>query len=1253
MKTFRSYIFYLLLSAILVSAVFLNEESLAHRQTQTRPVPAARENAYRANNVGVALLEQFKHKEGAEAFKNALKIDPKLNLAHINLSIALFNVPDLPAAQRQAQNSAVLAPEAPQPYYILGLIAKMQSKPEEALAAFQRVLKIDPNDVGTNINVGQLYSQQRKYPEAIAAFRLALAAEPYNATALYNLGQALMRAGQREEGIKATERFKLLRERGSATTIGPNYLEQGRYAEAIASTGAESELVDRATPPVTFSVASDSLPSTPGTGAATFASPSIFGLSFKAGEFNDTARRDIAAGLGGGATLFDSDGDGDLDLFSVISGEQRLLRNVAGKFTDITNQSGALGERFSGTPVGAVAGDFDNDGKPDLFVIRDGSLSLYHNDGASKFTDVTGAAGIPAYPFLPSSVTFVDLDHDGDVDVFITGLADLSKAPKGGAAVVFPNDFAAAPNLLLRNDGNGKFTDVTAAAGLNPMGHAVAVVPTDFNNRRDMDLLLLSYGKAAELYSNQRDGTFRNVAKDVGLEVEGRWTSAAAGDVNKDGYTDFFFGRADNPGLFAISDGKERFKTVAAPAGSEGARAAQFLDYDNDGLLDCVMITDKSLRVWRNVGNGWVDTSERAVARDLASGPAALGAGRLFASGDLDSDGDADIIVRSSSGNLRIGRNDGGNGNHSLRVNMTAKVSNRSGLGAKIEARAGSLIQKLETSSASPAVAPADVLFGLGQRTAVDAVRILWPAGIVQAETEIPRPATASLLTLNVTELDRKPSSCPYLYAWNGERFEFITDFMGGGEMGYLEEPGRHNTPDADEYVRIRGDQLKKLNGRYELRVTNELEEAVFADRFQLIAVDHPQGVEVYPNEGMTHPPRPFKLYTTRDAHPPLSAVDDHGSDVLSRIAHMDRQYPDNFRRDRIRGYADEHTLTMKLAETGSRDTGTAGVSPASGNSASLNLIDSFAAGGGRDARGPSKSNRVLSKQRAGQRILLLLTGWTDYSWSSDNVAAFQAGKSMMLPALQVKDERGHWRTVIQDIGIPVGRPQTVTVDLTGKFLSSSREVRIVTNMRILWDQILVDTSGEQTPLRMVRLDPVGANLRWRGFSREITPDGREPFGYEYEQISYTSPWKVMPGRYTREGDVRELLLKTDDMFVISRPGDEISLSFDARKLAPVRAGWTRTFLLYADGYSKEMDINSATPDQVSPLPFHGMTKYPYPDTEAYPMTAARRAYIEKYNTRLVTAEIPSIDTILTNTVGASLRGRRQGMLKNQGRSTK
>jgi hypothetical protein len=414
--------------------------------------------------------------------------------------------------------------------------------------------------------------------------------------------------------------------------------------------------------------------------------------------------------------------------------------------------------------------------------------------------------------------------------------------------------------------------------------------------------------------------------------------------------------------------------------------------------------------------------------------------------------------------------------------------------------------------------------------------------------------------------------------------------------MGYLEQPGHHNIPDPVEYVRIRADQLKDRNGRYELRVTNELEEALYLDRFQLMAIDHPWDIEVYPDEGMTYPPKPFRLFVTRNARPPKSAVDNHGTDVLDRIAKLDRRYPDNFKLDRIRGYAETHTLTMDLGA------GTAGVSPATLASHST----------------PSSTPLVL-----------LLTGWTDYAWSSDNLAASQGKKAMTLPALQVKDKHGKWKTVIEDIGIPVGRPQTVTVDLTGKFLSDSREVRIVTNMRIYWDQILVANYDSRPAAGTIELDPLQAVLKWRGFSLETSVDGREPYGYDYKKVSFTSPWKAMTGRYTREGDVRELLIKTDDMFVIARPGDEVSLSFDATRLPKLRPGWTRTFLLYSDGYSKEMDINSASPDQVSPLPFHGMSKYPYAAPEAYPLTPERARYIERYNTRVVSSSVYSIDSEL------------------------
>ena len=1224
-------------------------------QEGQQSAPDAREAAYRANNLGVALLEQFKHAEGAEQFRRALKLDPQLALAHINLAVALYNVPDADAAARAANAALALAPRAPQPLYIQALVARSRNQTDEAVAAFRRVLEVDPEDTGANVNLGQLHAQQRNYAEAERAFRVALNAEPYNTTALYGLANVLLRSNRREEGQRLLQQFQALRQTGAGTSIGTNYLEQGRYAEAVTSTGAEAGLVERKTPDVTFNDATANvLPAatTKGTGRADAvgASPpkrartnarTARRANRRGAQRSGRERREAEVSKAfGAAVLFDYDGDGDLDLYDSTRGGQRLSRNDGGKFIDVSARTGAFAATTAASQVtGAVAGDYDNDTRPDLFVLRfDGQHRLYHNDGGGKFSDVSKAANIPPHLFQSFSAAFADVDHDGDLDIFVAGYKPDGKPLDG------------APNLLLRNNGDGKFTDITAAAKVaGGATSATAIVPTDYDNRRDVDLFVVNFGAPPALFRNLRDGTFRDIAQEVGMRASHFFLSAAAGDVNKDGFTDFFCGQGDKPGVFYISDGRGQFKTAPAPNGTEDAFVSQFLDYDNDGLLDLMIAVRGGVRIWRNVGDGWTDVSERAVAEGLRPGKSSENTDRtrVLVSGDVDADGDTDFILRDAAGDLRFGRNDGDGRNRALGVRLAGRVSNRGGVESKVEMRAGSLWQKLEVYAATPQPAPSDLVFGLGRRERADTVRVLWPSGTVQSETEFPasvagvvgerpkgdpRSATAAAnTTLTVTELDRKPSSCPYLFAWNGERFEFITDFMGGGELGYWVAPGVRAAPDPDEYVRIRGDQLRPRNGRYELRVTNELEEVLFMDKLQLVAVAHPEGVEVYPGEGLGSPlASKFQLFATRDARPPARAIDEHGHDVSARIAQLDRRYPDDFSLETIRGYAAEHTLTLELRDEGR---GMRDELRDEGGGMRDELRDE-------DGRGRNESKSRRFNQHAfiphpsslipssSPRTTLLLTGWTDYAFSSDNVAAAQRGLSLRPPALQVRDARGRWQTVIEDIGIPVGRPQTVVVDLTGKFLSRRREVRIVTNMRIYWDQILFDTSpAPSSPMQLTRLDAASADLRWRGFSAQVSPDGRAPYLYDYARVAAASPWKVFTGRYTREGDVRELVQTADDMYVISRPGDELSLSFDAGALAPLPRGWTRTFLLYADGYSKEMDINSASPEQVAPLPFRRMKEYPYKWPEVYPQTPAHLDYLERYNTRVIGAPLPQLVT--------------------------
>ena len=338
--------------------------------------------------------------------------------------------------------------------------------------------------------------------------------------------------------------------------------------------------------------------------------------------------------------------------------------------------------------------------------------------------------------------------------------------------------------------------------------------------------------------------------------------------------------------LFALSDGRGRFAISAAPAATADARrgAVRRLRQRRPArsARRCAP-TGRSL--FRNLGGRWADVTRARVQRPRRGArrrePVALARRRPRRRRRRRS-----RDQRHAAALRDAGATTAATASDRCACSSTARVSNRSGVGAKVEMRAGSLRQRLETYVG-------DARAGAGRcrvrprqpRRRADVVRVLWPSGILQAETATGdrAAATACTATLTITELDRKPSSCPYLYTWNGTRFEFVTDFLGGGEMGYWQGPGVRNTPDPDEYVRIDGDAAAAA--RRPLRAARHQRagrSAVPRSRCSSSRSRIPADVEVYPERraAIRRADRSGSI-AARDARPPLRAIDEHGHDVL------------------------------------------------------------------------------------------------------------------------------------------------------------------------------------------------------------------------------------------------------------------------------------------------------------------------------------------------------------------------------------
>jgi tetratricopeptide (TPR) repeat protein len=686
-------------------------------------------------------------------------------------------------------------------------------------------------------------------------------------------------------------------------------------------------------------------------------------------------------------------------------------------------------------------------------------------------------------------------------------------------------------------------------------------VEIDATGTGEVDVLKWSDGKIA-LYRRGRE-----LVKDSGLAGISGVIFAAPGDFNNDGLMDLIILTEAGPLLYRNTGG--RFAPVAADLPKRRFERAVWIDYDHDYDLDLILLGDSAVLLRNQGAAGFADrTSDFPFVKGIAKEAVKM---------RVDPDGKAfDLAVTYADREPVLYRDQLGgrytaetvpkaktdsaaarSGQHWIRIRLQGIKSLKLAQDAVVEVKAGDLYRR-QFYNGVP------LRFDIGANTTVDTVRITWPNGLIQNEVK-----QAANRTYTYVEAQRLSGSCPMIWTWNGRRVEFITDVLGVAPLGASDGEGTYFPVDHDEYVSIPGRALAPVNGRYDIRVTEELSEVSYLDQIQLTAVDHPTDIEIFTNEKFQGPPYPeFHLYAVKRRVYPSSARDDDGRDVRERLLVGDQRYPDQFPRTPL-GVAPLHTLELDFA--------------------------------GAAADG---------------RATLLLNGWVDWPDGSTFRAAAQERKGgLVLPYLQMQDSHRRWVTIDEDMGMPAGKPKTIAVPL--RFLSASRKLRIVTSLCVYWDEIFLSEGASEPEARMQEVPLLSADLHFRGFSEtRIHAERKQPDTFLYDRVSPWSFWNPTAGLYTRYGDVKPLLGDIDDRLVIMGSGDELRLQFSAATLPPLPAGWTRDFLLKVDGWAKDRDPNTAFSNNVEPLPFHGMSRYPYPANEHFPDDEAHARYRREYNTR-------------------------------------
>lgn len=1081
-------------------------------------------------NAGKNYLDQGDATNALAVYRRAEAIVPNDADVHLNLANACLIGGAASEAIREADEVLKREPNSAAAYFVKGAAHLRLSNPEEAAKALENARKIDPGEPATFFQLGKARMGLKQWDEAIAAFKEGLGMDPnrLHAAVHYLLGQALLRAGRQEEAQK-----EILQHQASlgGPVVSDATFERSKFTQARVPFKLEQ--------------------------------PEKEGIRVRFVDGTRQALGDGAQNFSGPIGVVDVNHAGWSSLFVMEKGPApgaghtfRLLWNTNGSFQPRGAPHPAIpGANYSRMLVG----DLQNDRFEDVVVLGDKGSHLFKFATNGLVTDVSSSSRLSTLSAMDG--TLMDLDFTGKLDLIAVTAGENEERGTRNAESI-PRSELRAPRFsnevrVYRQFGPLLFSDITSTSGIPvSLNNARAVMMEDWNRDGNMDVIASRKDAPPLLLEKQRGGPL----------VPRAPTNWVAGAV-------FSAGDFDNdlrPDLAVVSDGKivicsnggER-KEIAVP-GMAGFRQLVAVDYDNDGWLDVWAVGEK-IRVWRNLGLSGFQEQTAQLGLEQFDG----GAVAEIHFADFDVDCDSDVIVALVGGGLRYLRNEGGNANSQVKVRLFGTRSNASGLGCKVEIETGGL-RMVRTVHRLP------VELGVGKHQKLDSFLVHW-FNWPQGSAEVPFNCREPLFAL---ELSIQEGSCPYVYAWDGERFRFVTDILGSAPLGLPVAEGRHIEADPEELVWIGNEQtFPAKDGSHQLQITEELREVLYLDEAKMVVVDRQQGTEVHSTDKL-RPGKPFPpgaLLTLHNERPLQKADTLDGQDVTSTLKTVDgwRVSPPNLRIPQLRGLAEPHGVVLDFGP-----------------------ID------------------------AGKPLVLVMNGWLRFGGGMANIAAsHDPSLPFPFPALEAEVAPGRWKAVDVTVGAPAGKTKTILVDLEGKLEAGTRRLRLTQAFEIHWDRIALMEKKPDARTAVAFISPAEADLHFRGFSpmQPLPPDW--PLSPDYDIVSANSYWTITPGGWcTRHGDISELIASRDEGLALLNGGDELTLKFAVESLPTKSAGSVREFFLYVDGWDKDSDFHVATGTQVEPLPFHGMDDQLY-GREKRPEFASDALH-RKYNTRWVEGRV-------------------------------